>query len=577
MHNSILLLPLFLLLITFTTASSSYDSFTATDSGDSTSDDDDSYSDDSYSDDGYTISDDSDDYSYDGYTTTDDGDDYINDDSVSNQELCECFDIEFFLTNIPATNTICYFYRFIVASTESYCSQLLNYIALETNQDDCGVTIDDILISSEPNTIDTNFYGTFVDGIQVTLNTQIGDNSSYYSSGSSSDPHSSDSSDSYSFSSDSSNSLSDSYGFDATIFLSDSSESSSFDGGDPIVFSLCFDASIVGGTQHTAPIEIQLGDHIFTCDLRNMLPDLCGNLLEPTCSPTHGPTMDTVPPTPGPTLPPTLDTDSPSSAPTLATAAPSLSPSIAPVYSVCATNDAWNIAWLLDESGSVAEPDWLNSLEFVDRIMQYDVPPDSSSTLFEFASYPGFEQFLDWNMVEDASGSRDVWTDALLNNAYNKGGLTYTWDAVNRVLDEFWDYRFSCTDGCETRQDVLILMTDGRPTDQVCPNITNRVNQSDVDIIVIGVGMTKKETQSIKCLDVKDGGADVINVDSYDDIDLRSLELEVRDRLCDGQNPPVTGNRPADGTEWVYEDGSIGLGPIPTVDPDGGGGGPGDT
>ena len=38
---------------------------------------------------------------------------------------------------------------------------------------------------------------------------------------------------------------------------------------------------------------------------------------------------------------------------------------------------------------------------------------------------------------------------------------------VLRVLDEMWSYRKSCTDGCETRHDVLFLLTDGAPTDDV--------------------------------------------------------------------------------------------------------------
>eukprot|EP01084_Bolivina_argentea_P040554 74933_1 len=244
---------------------------------------------------------------------------------------------------------------------------------------------------------------------------------------------------------------------------------------------------------------------------------------------------------------------------------------------VCETEDAFNIAWLLDESGSVDLDEWNNVLSFVNRIHERDLPATSYSTLFEYASYAGFEHFLHWSPVEDENGDRSVFTQATESNHYNKGGLTYTWDAVNRVLDAFWDYRFSCDDGCEQRSDVLIVMTDGRPTDTVCDDIVPRLEQTDIDVIVIGVNMTQSQIDSISCLDVKDGGADMLIVSSYSEIDMESLELEVRNRVCTGDNLVGPGVRPLDGTQWVYENGEIGLGPVPTNPPGGREHKPGDT
>ncbi len=45
---------------------------------------------------------------------------------------------------------------------------------------------------------------------------------------------------------------------------------------------------------------------------------------------------------------------------------------------------------------------------------------------------------MNWTLV---GNDRTKFTDALNNNRYNVAGQTYTWDAVNRVLDDFWDYK----------------------------------------------------------------------------------------------------------------------------------------
>jgi len=241
-----------------------------------------------------------------------------------------------------------------------------------------------------------------------------------------------------------------------------------------------------------------------------------------------------------------------------------LAPSPAPTFPQCATNDALNIAFLLDESGSVSEEEWSVITTFVDRVATYDVAGPSYVSLFEYASLPAYTQFLEWTSLE--TGGAQI-SRSLGRNPYNEDGLTYTWDAVNRVLDEFYDYRQTCTDGCDTRQDMMFLLTDGTPTDTVCDQMIERVNKSNVDIIIVGIGADADTwMDEVACLDYKDDGADIFYVTEFDSDGFNAIEGLIREKTCNGQNPAGPSDR--SGEPWVYEDGSIGLGPVPTGNPD---------
>merc|ERR1719334_2934983 len=158
-------------------------------------------------------------------------------------------------------------------------------------------------------------------------------------------------------------------------------------------------------------------------------------------------------------------------------------------------------------------------------------------------------------------------TNALTRNAYTTTGKTYTWDAVNRVLDEFWSYRKNCTDGCETRHDILFLLTDGAPSDTVCPDMIERANTTTVDIVIIGIGTYAESADNwmsqIECLDVADDYQDIYYVTEFEAGDFNAIEGIIRNYTCNGENPASDGDR--GGAPWVYDDGSTGLGPIPTA------------
>jgi len=282
-----------------------------------------------------------------------------------------------------------------------------------------------------------------------------------------------------------------------------------------------------------------------------------------TAAPTTSEPTTAAPTTSAPTTAEPTTSEPTTAAPT--TAAPTtLQPSAAPTYVACDTDDAFNIAFLLDESGSVDSSEWDVILQFVSRIATFDVAGPSYVSLFEYASLVAFTQFQDWTNL--AAGEADI-LKALERNPYNTAGLTYTWDAVNRVLDEFYEYRQTCEDGCDTRKDLLFLLTDGTPTDQVCPDMIPRVNQSSVDIIIVGIGADAESwMDEVSCLDYRDAGADIFYVTEFDSDGFNAIEGMIRAKTCTGENPAGPSDR--SGEPWVYEDGSIGLGPVPTGDPD---------
>jgi len=219
----------------------------------------------------------------------------------------------------------------------------------------------------------------------------------------------------------------------------------------------------------------------------------------------------------------------------------------------------------MDESGSVDSDEWDVIVSFVDRIATFDVAGPSYVSLFEYASLPAFKQFLDWTPIETG---KDTVTNALTRNNYNSAGLTYTWDAVNRVLDEFWSYRKNCTDGCETRHDILFLLTDGAPTDDVCPDMIERANTTTVDIVIIGIGTAAESASNwmdqIDCLDIADDKTDIYYVEEFESGDFNEIEEVIRNYTCSGEYLATPGDR--GGAAWVYDDGSTGLGPVPTTD-----------
>merc|ERR1719464_1350862 len=92
-----------------------------------------------------------------------------------------------------------------------------------------------------------------------------------------------------------------------------------------------------------------------------------------------------------------------------------------------------------------------------------------------------------------------------------------------------------------------------------------RVNQSSVDIVIVGIGADAENwMDAVACLDYRDDGEDIFYVtDIQNSDDFNAIEGMIRAKTCTGTNPAGESDR--SGEPWVYEDGNIGLGPVPTA------------
>ena len=144
-----------------------------------------------------------------------------------------------------------------------------------------------------------------------------------------------------------------------------------------MVFSICFDPLSVSGVQENGQISIKTGSGRATCDAMHILPDFCG--MEDFFTTTQ----EAEP----------ADPISVSLSPTDGFQSGGMNDG---TPDKCTSTDALNIGFLLDESGSINSGEWGLITQFVERIISFDVSPESYVSLWEFASLPGYKQFLDW-------------------------------------------------------------------------------------------------------------------------------------------------------------------------------------
>jgi len=321
--------------------------------------------------------------------------------------------------------------------------------------------------------------------------------------------------------------------------------------------------------------------------------------MQPTAPPTIQPT---VPPTIQPTLPPTSTIASTENT------------------SICTSNDSLNVAFLLDNSGSVDATEWAYMRQLVIDLIERGLSNDSYAGIYAYSEPRRFGLIQDYTSRQDideiiaALERRNLGCDIAQNatnpNAYARclAKETRTWDAMNRLLDDQWLYRFQCDDNCEDRQDVIVLITDGDPDrgcigrgspgrdppcsnepdgiyePPVCPDLINRLNQTNAEIIVVGIGqgvdgsgdpIVPDWAPNITCLDYADNGLDVHWLPFFNSSKLDIIEPRIREKICAGLYPgDPNGRKPENGTQWFYpETGSTG--PLAGGPGSGGGGGAG--
>eukprot|EP01084_Bolivina_argentea_P147417 257918_1 len=290
----------------------------------------------------------------------------------TDDELCGCFDFELICNPFIDDDEICYYYKVKTLSTETYCDEQINSIVLGRGaSEECSIAygddndIDSLLTSYSPQCYSLS---VSEDGLSIdtdadnllTLNFG-GLSSSMSLSGSSSvlDQTGDLSSDSVSI-----DTSSDSFG-DVQVEV--------VNVPDFIMFGVCFDAtSNVDGVQSQGEVFFNFDDRTVTCPQIDAVPDFCGAVVSTTPQPTTAAPTTAAPTTASPTTASPTTAAPTTAAPTTAapttaapttasptTAAPTTAqPTIAPTFDQCMSNDSLNIAFLLDESGSVSNTSW---------------------------------------------------------------------------------------------------------------------------------------------------------------------------------------------------------------------------
>eukprot|EP01084_Bolivina_argentea_P278904 476689_1 len=201
-------------------------------------------------------------------------------------------------------------------------------------------------------------------------------------------------------------------------------------------------------------------------------------------------------------------------------------------FPVCSSNEALDIIFLMDESGSIDENEWGIIVNFVNRLIEYDVNDNSYVSLFEYSSTTKFQQFS--NFILSNNNGKQSLINAMNNNPWVIGGYTFTGDAMIKTIKTFNDYNAN-NDANNDRNNVLFLITDGEPTDTVCTTeLYSLLSISDIRIVLIGVGsgLTPDTwTNSMDCL-VNHDGSNVFYVAQFDSDAFNEIEAELRQITC---------------------------------------------
>eukprot|EP01084_Bolivina_argentea_P119565 211975_1 len=192
----------------------------------------------------------------------------------------------------------------------------------------------------------------------------------------------------------------------------------------------------------------------------------------------------------------------------------------------CTSDVALDIIFLMDESGSIGENEWQTMVSFVKRVIRDDINDASYVSLVEYGSISDFNVFGRFSRATQAN--KQTLLNALDNNVFSSTGYTYTADAITKTLPLF-------ADGSDTRRDLLFLLTDGVPTDQICPDLEVAVRNSAVEIVVIGIGSDDgldelTWTNSIDC--VCDVGTNAFFVEEFSTKEFNRIEADLRGKTC---------------------------------------------
>ncbi|XDV45085.1 hypothetical protein PO909_013244 [Leuciscus waleckii] len=179
-----------------------------------------------------------------------------------------------------------------------------------------------------------------------------------------------------------------------------------------------------------------------------------------------------------------------------------------------------DIAFLMDGSSSVEDPDFIKMKTFVITIIQSFSKCNSQFAVAQFST--GYEIHSKFETVKDINSWR-----TRIGEIKQQGGWTYTAKAINKLMDELF-----ITEG-GVRQSaikILIVITDGRSTDE--PHLRGAVEKAEKKNIIrfaVGIGEafddphTKQQLVIIASAPVTEH---VFNVTDFDALDSIREQLE---------------------------------------------------
>eukprot|EP01084_Bolivina_argentea_P232688 392132_1 len=185
-------------------------------------------------------------------------------------------------------------------------------------------------------------------------------------------------------------------------------------------------------------------------------------------------------------------------------------------------SDAYNYAFVVDESGSVGVLNYQKSIDFVKNIVSNHVNSVSNIAALAFSSAVDFI----YGFNEDQTSRNALLSELEQEKTDFANSLTYTDDAMRAAILEFKNNGFN-------DKNILILVTDGVPYppehDPCQTDILNDLQTYNIRVAIVGVTGGFSSTE-VKCL-VSDVN-DIITIPSFDDFGLVITQLEATQVLC---------------------------------------------
>lgn len=195
------------------------------------------------------------------------------------------------------------------------------------------------------------------------------------------------------------------------------------------------------------------------------------------------------------------------------------------VFETCTSNAvSFNVAIVIDESGSIGQKDYMTSLDFVENMIRNDINAVSKISMLAFAS--GMDRIYHFADSQDDQKAGALAALDAERSDYN-GGMTATATAIGTILDEFE----AASDPWE--ENILILMTDGQPTMGGDPCVhVDRLEERGVEVFVVGVSAAFKKGP-VECLVPQDKiDRHILEIPKFKAEHFWQMEAKLRQVVC---------------------------------------------